>query len=225
MAQPVKPSNLDSLVAHKSRFFVYQSVFSLVAQISHTCDSKIHNDLAGQYERMSAENSILAIVKSLDSRKALLQATTALGIYDDPKLRDALQEDEERIARSILAILGSDSECAAVLRLEGDSAQNFLDVVQNTLDRGVLAQEHTSKAHRMILKLSESCDKLPTSLFVAGVTERNEHATFGGEMQGNDGFDRYVPLLSRILLEMKRSPDLPFLPVHSISVDGEWNYS
>ncbi|KAJ7206235.1 kinase-like domain-containing protein, partial [Mycena haematopus] len=100
---------------------------------------------------------------------------------DDPRLRYALREDEERIATSILAILNSGSERAAVLRLEGEPAQSFLDVVQNTLDRGFfLDQGQNSKAHRLILKLSEACDKLPSSLFITGVTGRTEHAAFGG---------------------------------------------
>ncbi|KAJ7839900.1 kinase-like domain-containing protein, partial [Mycena leptocephala] len=100
---------------------------------------------------------------------------------DNPRLRDALREDEERIAKEIIAILSSEAERAAVLKLEGDSAQNFLDVVQNTLDRGFLIEkENNSKARRLILKLSEACDRLPSSLFITGVTGRNEHAIFGG---------------------------------------------
>ncbi|KAJ7656682.1 hypothetical protein B0H17DRAFT_861937, partial [Mycena rosella] len=97
------------------------------------------------------------------------------------RLREALRKDEERIANFLLAILNSDSDRAAVLRLEGDSAQYFLDFVQSALDRGHLIQnEHSSRARRIIIKLSEACDKLPSSLFITGVTERDEHATFGG---------------------------------------------
>ncbi|KAJ7809654.1 hypothetical protein B0H13DRAFT_1527423, partial [Mycena leptocephala] len=97
------------------------------------------------------------------------------------KLRDALREDEERIAKYLIAIMNSESDRAAVLRLEGDFAQYFLDVVQNTLDRGFFPErEHNSKARRLIVKLSEACDMLPSSLFITGVTGRAEHATFGG---------------------------------------------
>jgi hypothetical protein len=50
-----------------------------------------------------------------------------------------------------------------------------------TLDRGFLIEkENNSKARRLILKLSEACDRLPSSLFITGVTGRNEHAIFGG---------------------------------------------
>ncbi|KAJ7349717.1 kinase-like domain-containing protein [Mycena albidolilacea] len=49
------------------------------------------------------------------------------------------------------------------------------------LDRGLLmTQEHSRKAHRIIRKLSEACDKLPSSLFITGVNGRGEHPTFGG---------------------------------------------
>ncbi|KAJ7145863.1 hypothetical protein C8R44DRAFT_582160, partial [Mycena epipterygia] len=33
---------------------------------------------------------------------------------------------------------------------------------------------------RIIIKLSEACDKLPSSLFITGVTEPDEHPTFRG---------------------------------------------
>ncbi|KAJ7229230.1 kinase-like domain-containing protein, partial [Mycena rebaudengoi] len=33
---------------------------------------------------------------------------------------------------------------------------------------------------RIILKISEACDKLPSSLFITGVTRHDEHATFSG---------------------------------------------
>ncbi|KAJ7145877.1 kinase-like domain-containing protein, partial [Mycena epipterygia] len=36
------------------------------------------------------------------------------------------------------------------------------------------------KARRIIRKLSESCDKLPSALFITGVSEREEYPTFGG---------------------------------------------
>ncbi|KAJ7719635.1 hypothetical protein DFH07DRAFT_707159, partial [Mycena maculata] len=104
-----------------------------------------------------------------------------LGLANDPNLRSAFHADEERIAGLLASIFNSKSEEDAALRLEGDSAQSFLDVVQETLDRGFLIDpEHSRKALRIIRKLSESCDKLPSSLFITGVTGREEHPTFGG---------------------------------------------
>ncbi|KAJ7224780.1 kinase-like domain-containing protein [Mycena rebaudengoi] len=130
---------------------------------------------------MSATDTVSALIKSRESRTALLQAASHLGIGSDPKLRKALQEDETRIATHLMSILDSQTAKEAVLVLEGDSAQHFLDVIQHTLDRGLLIEpEHNSKARRMIIKLSEACDKLPSSLFITGVSGRDDHATFGG---------------------------------------------
>ncbi|KAF8169194.1 hypothetical protein K438DRAFT_1538448, partial [Mycena galopus ATCC 62051] len=96
-------------------------------------------------------------------------------------LRTAMRADEERIATFLVSIFSSKAEEETVLRLEGDSAQHFLDVVQEMLDRGFLMQqEHTRMAFRIIRKLSELCDRLPSSLFIAGVNDRDEHAYFAG---------------------------------------------
>ncbi|KAJ7353601.1 kinase-like domain-containing protein [Mycena albidolilacea] len=106
---------------------------------------------------------------------------TKVKLTNDPKLRAALRADEERIAVFLVSIFSSKSDEETVLRLEGDSAQYFLDVVQETLDRGfMMAQEHNRMALRIIRKLSESCDKLPSSLFIVGVNGRDEHPSFGG---------------------------------------------
>ncbi|KAJ7306963.1 kinase-like domain-containing protein, partial [Mycena albidolilacea] len=105
---------------------------------------------------------------------------------EDAALRNALREDEEQLAKNIVAILYSDSEQKAVLNLRGNSAQNFLDVLQDVdcqqiLDKGLLLQkEHNSKARRTIVKLSQACDKLPSTLFISGVTRPDEHPSFGG---------------------------------------------
>ncbi|KAJ7157387.1 kinase-like domain-containing protein [Mycena filopes] len=165
---------------------IYQNVFALVyasyAAKSQT-DSDMYNlnTLDVQRVNMSGDDSISAIIKSLNSRKVLLQFAAAIGIHGDAGLREALRQDEERLAEHIVRILNSDSDAAAVQNLEGDSAQIFLDVLQNTLDRGLLlGKEHNSKARRMILKLSEACDRLPSALFITGVTGRDEFALFGG---------------------------------------------
>jgi hypothetical protein len=54
-----------------------------------------------------------------------------LYISVDAALRNALREDEEQLAKNIVAILYSDSEQKAVLNLKGNSAQNFLGILQD----------------------------------------------------------------------------------------------
>ncbi|KAJ7279128.1 kinase-like domain-containing protein [Mycena rebaudengoi] len=181
LAQPRTDPVLVSASHPSSRILVYQSLFSFLEFASSSINPRLNSILRGYYESMSAEDSISALVKSRESRTTLLKLSSDLGVADGPKLRDALREDEGRIATHILSILDSKSSKETVLKLDGDPAQYFLDVVQNALDRGLLLErDHSSKARRIILKLSEACDKLPSSLFIIGVTGRDEHATFGG---------------------------------------------
>ncbi|KAF7333645.1 Kinase-like protein [Mycena sanguinolenta] len=44
----------------------------------------------------------------------------------------------------------------------------------------MVAPEHNRMTRRIIRKLSASCDRLPSSLFIVGVKGRDEHPTFGG---------------------------------------------
>jgi hypothetical protein len=49
------------------------------------------------------------------------------------------------------------------------------------LDRGSLATAaYTTMARRLMQKLSEARDQLPTSLFINGVSDADEHPTFAG---------------------------------------------
>jgi hypothetical protein len=64
-------------------------------------------------------------------RLRIPQTASQLRISSDPKLREALHEDETRIATHLQSILDSQTAKEAVLVLEGDSAQHFLDVIQH----------------------------------------------------------------------------------------------
>ncbi|KAJ7224784.1 kinase-like domain-containing protein [Mycena rebaudengoi] len=177
------PSNpLESVSsAIPSRILVYQCLLSFLQEVSRAKNFLITSTLYELYSTMSASDPVSALVKSRESRATLLQTASHLGISSDPKLRKALHEDETRIAAYLMSILDSQAAKDAVLALEGDAAQHFLDVIQHTLDRGLLiAQEHNSKAQRMMVKLSNTCDNLPLSLFITGVSGRDNHATFGG---------------------------------------------
>ncbi|KAF8169191.1 kinase-like domain-containing protein [Mycena galopus ATCC 62051] len=130
---------------------------------------------------MATDSVVRAVFESLECRKTVLELSNRLELGNDPGLRTAMRADEERIATFLVSIFSSKAEEETVLRLEGDSAQHFLDVVQEMLDRGFLMkQEHTRMAFRTIRKLSELCDRLPSSLFIAGVNDRDEHACFAG---------------------------------------------
>ncbi|KAJ6573535.1 kinase-like domain-containing protein [Mycena vulgaris] len=123
-----------------------------------------------------ASQSVDSILSNHEQRAALLKQ--GLPSF---KLRNALQLCYERICTSLLTLLGSHNSKQAVLSLGGARAQSFLDAVQDVLDKGSLpSARHTSQARRLILKLSEACDQLPSSLFITGVTDHDEHPTFCG---------------------------------------------
>ncbi|KAJ7619455.1 hypothetical protein FB45DRAFT_701886, partial [Roridomyces roridus] len=95
--------------------------------------------------------------------------------------RNALQLDERRIATHLKTIFDSRYAEGLVLVLKGESAQCFLDVIQDTLNRGLLVDpEQSRKARRIIRKLSEASETLPSSLFVTGVSTRDPHPLFAG---------------------------------------------
>ncbi|KAJ7108186.1 kinase-like domain-containing protein [Mycena epipterygia] len=69
----------------------------------------------------------------------------------------------------------------AVRQLRGHNAQVFLDAVQDVLDRGSLPNsKYRSRARRLMRKLAETHEQLPSSLFISGVNDHDEHPTFGG---------------------------------------------
>ncbi|KAJ7778410.1 kinase-like domain-containing protein [Mycena metata] len=107
------------------------------------------------------------------------QFSSNLGYTNHPLLRAALRADDKALAKLIASIFNAEAEAAA-LALEGESAQRFLDVVHDTLTRGLFSQEESQQARRLIRRLADSCDKLPSSLFITGVTGREDHPTFGG---------------------------------------------
>ncbi|KAK7438583.1 hypothetical protein VKT23_017918 [Stygiomarasmius scandens] len=101
---------------------------------------------------------------------------------EDHRIQEALQKDEDEIAGILHSISQSDVSRQAVLALKGDDVQKFLDVVQDILDKGYLLshEENAQATRRLLVQLSETCDKLPSSLFIKGVERPDEQATFSG---------------------------------------------
>ncbi|KAJ7619293.1 kinase-like domain-containing protein [Roridomyces roridus] len=130
---------------------------------------------------MALDNMVQALIESLENKRTLLHISSQLGLAADARLRNCLRRDEEDIVAHIVSIFDSTSMQEVVLALEGDSAQGFLDVVQEALDRGALIdQKHARTGRRIVRKLSEACDKLPSSLFITKVVARETHPSFGG---------------------------------------------
>ncbi|KAF8175252.1 kinase-like domain-containing protein [Mycena galopus ATCC 62051] len=130
---------------------------------------------------MTSNDIVDVVLKSLQCRRTLLDLAGELGLTDEPNLRYSLRADEAELVTHVISILDSKDAKEAVLSLEGDAAQCFIDVVQDILDRSFLMQrEQSKKARHIIRKLSEVCDKLPSSLFVTRVGRNEEHPRFGG---------------------------------------------
>ncbi|KAJ6529761.1 hypothetical protein B0H19DRAFT_906982, partial [Mycena capillaripes] len=66
-------------------------------------------------------------------------------------------------------------------RLQGSDAQSCIDTIQHVLDKGSLpTAKYRGQARRLMGQLSEARDQLPSSLFISGVNDRDEHPTFAG---------------------------------------------
>ncbi|KAJ7067087.1 kinase-like domain-containing protein [Mycena amicta] len=128
----------------------------------------------------TASGAVSVISESVDRRRALVNLAYELGIDYDADFRSLLRSDDQKLIEQVFVIAGSREWDATVLSLRGDLAQRFLDGAQGLLDRRqiVWGQEH--KLHRMIRKLSDASDRLPSSLFIQGISERGEHPVYGG---------------------------------------------
>ncbi|KAJ6518846.1 kinase-like domain-containing protein [Mycena sanguinolenta] len=133
---------------------------------------------------MASLDPVWSLVQSSQFRVKLLKVTSTLGVSNDRRLRDALQKDDAAIARLFKFTASTDTHKKVVLQLKGESAQNCVDLIQDVLDKGSFhAAEDagfTLKARRLLVKLSEASDTLPTSLFIKGVSNLDKEATFGG---------------------------------------------
>ncbi|KAJ6476176.1 kinase-like domain-containing protein [Mycena sanguinolenta] len=174
-AEPSQQMNAEM----SSKILVYETTLLFLKDLCSTKFPRFQTTVDGYMLSMVSHGVVSAIVDSLACGKRLLELSSELGLANDPRLRTALRTDDQRIAALLESIFNPGPEKAAVLRLEGDSAQYFLDVVQDSLDKGFLL-EHGEAARRIIRKVSEACDRLPSSLFITGVSERDENATFGG---------------------------------------------
>ncbi|KAJ6486724.1 kinase-like domain-containing protein [Mycena sanguinolenta] len=96
-------------------------------------------------------------------------------------VRQRLGDVEAQISVLLIHIIGSKEARVAAQRLESDRAQSFVDAIQDALDRGTLPDPNLrSRARRLMQKVSEAGEQLPSSLFIEGVNGHDKHPTFGG---------------------------------------------
>ncbi|KAK7025281.1 hypothetical protein R3P38DRAFT_2953753 [Favolaschia claudopus] len=164
---------------------VYQHLFSFITTLEESQDERLRAVLERLIRFMASLDAIWSLVQCTQLRIKLLKVSTALGVSNDRRLRAALQKDDADLARLLKLVLSTDVLKKTVLRLKSDSAQRCVDLIQDVLDKGSFHGPEeagfTLKARRLLVKLSEASDTLPTSLFITGgVSNLDKEATFGG---------------------------------------------
>ncbi|KAK7032682.1 kinase-like protein [Favolaschia claudopus] len=161
---------------------IYCQTVSYLIEIASTCDrSGALRSLHVFREEMAKLGSVRCLVHALDYKDTLIQTSFDLGVRDHPRFKTALEEDQSALREKVMDVLYCSDDEQVVLSLEDNAAQSLLDIIQLMLDNALLhTRDATSKARRLIGKLAKACDKLPSSLIISGVTQRDEHATFCG---------------------------------------------
>ncbi|KAK7032668.1 kinase-like domain-containing protein [Favolaschia claudopus] len=132
-------------------------------------------------EQIAKLTSVRCLVHALEYKNTLIQMSLDLGVRDHPRFKTALEEDQSALREKVMDVLYCSDDEQVVLSLEDNDAQSLLDIIQLMLDNALLhTRDATSKARRLIGKLAKACDKLPSSLIISGVTQRDEHPTFCG---------------------------------------------
>ncbi|KAK7000664.1 kinase-like domain-containing protein, partial [Favolaschia claudopus] len=91
------------------------------------------------------------------------------------------QEFGAQMASSLENILDSRETRHAALRLDGENVQVFLDAIQHVLQCGSLpTATYANTARKLMQRIAEAHDQLPTSLFITGVQDPDKHPTFSG---------------------------------------------
>ncbi|KAJ6518288.1 kinase-like domain-containing protein [Mycena vitilis] len=130
---------------------------------------------------MAKLSPVDCLVYAMQYKDILTQVSSDLGVETYPQFHAALEEDQPGLAETVLEILYSPEDEQAILGLEDENAQSVLDIIQHTVDSALLrTRDANSRACRLVGKLAKACDKLPSSLFIYGVDQRDEHASFCG---------------------------------------------
>ncbi|ESK85293.1 kinase-likeprotein [Moniliophthora roreri MCA 2997] len=165
---------------------VYKNLLSFLIDVSHRGSvSSLRRALDKLSRFMSSRDLISSLVESRGYRLHLLQisAEFKLNSSDDRHLHDALRKDEEAIAGLLSSAIGSEGNKFkdALLALKDEDAQSCADLIQDVIDKcSPERDEFKYQAQRLLVKLCEAQDVLPSSLFIKGVIRQDTDAHFGG---------------------------------------------
>ncbi|KAJ7737580.1 hypothetical protein B0H16DRAFT_105355 [Mycena metata] len=130
----VIPSNPGTSL--DTKIVIYQA---LIALLEGTCTTSngspgevpnLQPTLEAHRLSMTSGSVVGAIMDSLKNRKILLEVASQLGLKDFI-VRAALRADEEHLVALLVSALESKPIENSILTLEDDSAQCFIDVVQD----------------------------------------------------------------------------------------------
>ncbi|KAJ7924652.1 hypothetical protein B0H13DRAFT_2315167 [Mycena leptocephala] len=118
----------------------------------------------------------------INSLLILWKRRESLSSQTDRSDHDMTRENfESQIVMYLADILDSRGAWHSALLLQGQNAQAFLDAMQHVINRGSLpTPTYTSMARKLMQKLSEAYDQLPSSLFINGVHDPDKDPTFAG---------------------------------------------
>ncbi|KAJ7617184.1 kinase-like domain-containing protein [Roridomyces roridus] len=172
-----------TMALEEDKTLIYHRTFNYLQSVAFArsnLDAMSRLENLGRTER---PNTLDSAVNVLKYRGILMEISTSLEVTNDPDLEAICNEDQVIVVDILLSILSSvTDQHATLLALDGQSALSILDIMQDTLDKCLLIDEHVKlKAQKTIEKLVRSSHRFPSSLFISGVTQREHMDTcFGG---------------------------------------------
>ncbi|KAL0953745.1 hypothetical protein HGRIS_004935 [Hohenbuehelia grisea] len=154
------PTVGSSWTVHKQK--LYQNLLSLLVEVTSS-------------EGLAVDHSLMNTVRELFKSMAMLDSISHFFENELPpssrtRFRQIHENDETELVNLLRTISTSSSGFQAVLGLRGERAQQFLDMAQEILDYPSLRQSEdrrfSTRVLKLMIRLSEICHRLPSSLFV-----------------------------------------------------------
>ncbi|TFK43199.1 hypothetical protein BDQ12DRAFT_168524 [Crucibulum laeve] len=156
---------------------VYKHLSELIGSKGTDSDMAAEN-LDHLDQQIESVSMIIALARSQQCIE-LLQCSPYMQL-SNPEIRDAIEKDEYFIFQSLADIITLESKRKDILQLQGD-AQGFIDLIQMALDRNKLQDAELQRiALRLMMKMCEMYNLLPSSLFIEGVELRERDPIDGG---------------------------------------------
>ncbi|KAF7336043.1 Kinase-like protein [Mycena sanguinolenta] len=126
-----------------------------------------------------AQGYVDDLLATWERRRLLLSLLMAdsnrQGLFSN-ELQKELETIEAQIGTILTLILKSQDARREARQLTGNNAQALIDAIQDVLSRGTLWDAASrSQALRLLQKVSEAEEKLPSSLFITGVNDHDEY--------------------------------------------------